>query len=196
MKRIGIFIFAAALALAGCSNQDGSFDNKMFINADSYRSEVRVATDEGVKTLTRRLSVAVAKPLDNDIDVTVVKSPELLDTYRMAWYDETAELLPDANCNLEGLSTVLRKGDVTSKDIELTFTGLDKLDYSKVYVLPVTIAPKGVEVLERAKTMYFVVKEASLVNTVADIKGNRAWPVWDNWEAVKSLETFTYCHWS
>ena len=82
---------------------------------------------------------------------------------------------------------MLRKGDVTSKDIELTFTGLDKLDYSKVYVLPVTIAPKGVEVLERAKTMYFVVKEASLVNTVADIKGNRAWPVWDNWEAVKSL---------
>lgn len=191
MKRIGIFIFVATLALAGCSNLDGSFENKMFINADSYRSEVRVATDEGVKTLTRSLSVSVAKPLDNDIDVTVVKSPELLDTYRMAWYDETAELLPDANCNLEGLSTVLRRGDVTSKDIEFTFTGLDKLDYSKVYVLPVTVVSKGVEVLERAKTMYFVVKEASLVNTVADIKGNRAWPIWDNWEAVKNLETFT-----
>ena len=168
MKRTGIFIFAAALALTGCSIQDGSFENKMFINADNYRSEVRVATDEGVKTLTRNLSVSVAKPLDNDIDVTVVKSPELLDTYRKAWYDETAELLPDAN-----------------------FTGLDKLDYSKVYVLPVTIAPNGVEVLERAKTMYYVVKEASLVNAVADIKGNRAWPVWDNWAAVKNLETFT-----
>ena len=191
MKRTGIFIFAAALALTGCSIQDGSFENKMFINADNYRSEVRVATDEGVKTLTRNLSVSVAKPLDNDIDVTVVKSPELLDTYRKAWYDETAELLPDANCSLDGLSTVLRKGDVTSKDIELTFTGLDKLDYSKVYVLPVTIAPNGVEVLERAKTMYYVVKEASLVNAVADIKGNRAWPVWDNWAAVKNLETFT-----
>mgnify|MGYP000732013727 FL=1 len=147
MKRTGIFIFAAALALTGCSIQDGSFENKMFINADNYRSEVRVATDEGVKTLTRNLSVSVAKPLDNDIDVTVVKSPELLDTYRKAWYDETAELLPDANCSLDGLSTVLRKGDVTSKDIELTFTGLDKLDYSKVYVLPVTIAPNGVEML-------------------------------------------------
>lgn len=191
MKRTGIFIFAAALALTGCSIQDGSFENKMFINADNYRSEVRVATDEGVKTLTRNLSVSVAKPLDNDIDVTVVKSPELLDTYRKAWYDEMAELLPDANCSLDGLSTVLRKGDVTSKDIELTFTGLDKLDYSKVYVLPVTIAPNGVEVLERAKTMYYVVKEASLVNAVADIKGNRAWPVWDNWAAVKNLETFT-----
>ena len=129
MKRTGIFIFAAALAL---TIQDGSFENKMFINADIYRSEVRVATDEGVKTLTRNLSVSVAKPLDNDIDVAVVKSPELLDTYRKAWYDETAELLPDANCSLDGLSTVLRKGDVTSKDIELTFTGLDKLDYSKV----------------------------------------------------------------
>lgn len=191
MKRTGIFIFAAALALVGCSKQDGSFENKMFIKADSYRSEVRVATDEGVKTLKRNLSVAIAQPLENDIDVKVVKSPELLETYRKAWYEPTAELLPDENCNLEGLSTVLRGGDVASKDIELTFSGLDKLDYSKVYVLPVTIVSDGVAVLERAKTMYYVVKEASLVNYVADLKSNRSWPVWDNWDQVKNLETFT-----
>lgn len=191
MKRTGIFIFAATLALVGCSKQDGSFENKMFIKADSYRSEVRVATDEGVKTLKRNLSVAIAQPLENDIDVKVVKSPELLETYRKAWYEPTAELLPDENCNLEGLSTVLRGGDVASKDIELTFTGLDKLDYSKVYVLPVTIVSDGVAVLERAKTMYYVVKEASLVNYVADLKINRSWPVWDNWDQVKNLETFT-----
>lgn len=191
MKRTGIFIFAATLALVGCSKQDGSFENKMFINADSYRSEVRVATDEGVKTLKRNLSVAIAQPLENDIDVKVVKSPELLETYRKAWYEPTAELLPDENCNLEGLSTVLRGGDVASKDIELTFTGLDKLDYSKVYVLPVTIVSDGVAVLERAKTMYYVVKEASLVNYVADLKSNRSWPVWDNWDKVKNLEAFT-----
>ena len=191
MKRTGIFIFAATLALVGCSKQDGSFENKMFIKADSYRSEVRVATDEGVKTLKRNLSVAIAQPLENDIDVKVVKSPELLETYRKAWYEPAAELLPDENCNLEGLSTVLRGGDVASKDIELTFTGLDKLDYSKVYVLPVTIVSDGVAVLERAKTMYYVVKEASLVNYVADLKSNRSWPVWDNWDQVKNLETFT-----
>lgn len=191
MKRTGIFIFAAALALVGCSKQDGSFENKMFIKADSYRSEVRVATDEGVKTLKRSLSVAIAQPLENDIDVKVVKSPELLETYCKAWYEPAAELLPDENCDLEGLSTVLRGGDVASKDIELTFTGLDKLDYSKVYVLPVTIVSDGVAVLERAKTMYYVVKEASLVNYVADLKGNRSWPVWDNWDQVKNLETFT-----
>ena len=191
MKRTGIFIFAATLALVGCSKQDGSFENKMFIKADSYRSEVRVATDEGVKTLKRNLSVAIAQPLENDIDVKVVKSPELLETYRKAWYEPTAELLPDENCNLEGLSTVLRGGDVASKDIELTFTGLDKLDYSKVYVLPVTIVSDGVAMLERAKTMYYVVKEASLVNYVADLKSNRSWPVWDNWDKVKNLEAFT-----
>lgn len=191
MKRTGIFIFAATLALVGCSKQDGSFENKMFIKADSYRSEVRVATDEGVKTLKRNLSVAIAQPLENDIDVKVVKSPELLETYRKAWYEPAAELLPDENCDLEGLSTVLRGGDVASKDIELTFSGLDKLDYSKVYVLPVTIVSDGVAVLERAKTMYYVVKEASLVNYVADLKSNRSWPVWDNWDQVKNLETFT-----
>lgn len=40
MKRTGIFIFAAALALTGCSIQDGSFENKMFINAEDRKSVV------------------------------------------------------------------------------------------------------------------------------------------------------------
>ena len=51
MKRnIVIYGFiAVALALVGCSKQQDSFENKLFVNANSYRNEVRVATDEGVK---------------------------------------------------------------------------------------------------------------------------------------------------
>lgn len=78
-----------------------------------------------------------------------------------------------------------------SDDLSIVFDGLDKLDYTKQYVLPITVSADGINILDRAKTMYFVIKEASLVNFVADMKSNRAWPIWDNWEKVANLEQLT-----
>lgn len=193
MKRnIVIYGFiAAALALVGCSKQQDSFENKLFVNANSYRNEVRVATDEGVKTLNRSVELGIAQPMSNDIHVNFVKSPELLDIYRRAYYDPEVELLPENVCDLSGVEAVIRAGDVASKPVTLTFNGLDKLDYTKSYVLPVSIKSYGIEVLNSSRTLYYVVKEASLVNCVAELKSNRAWPVWDNFDKVKNLETFT-----
>lgn len=193
MKRdIVIYGFiAAALAFVGCSKQQDSFENKLFVNANSYRSEVRVATDEGVKTLSRSVELGIAQPMSNDIHVNFVKSPELLDIYRRAYYDPEVELLPENVCDLSGVEAVIRAGDVASKPVTLTFNGLDKLDYTKSYVLPVSIKSDGIEVLNSSRTLYYVVKEASLVNCVAELKSNRAWPVWDNFDKVKNLETFT-----
>lgn len=193
MKRnIVIYGFiAAALALVGCSKQQDSFENKLFVNANSYRNEVRVATDEGVKTLNRSVELGIAQPMSNDIHVNFVKSPELLDIYRRAYYDPEVELLPENVCDLSGVEAVIRAGDVASKPVTLTFNGLDKLDYTKSYVLPVSIKSDGIEVLNSSRTLYYVVKEASLVNCVAELKSNRAWPVWDNFDKVKNLETFT-----
>lgn len=193
MKRnIVIYGFiAAALALVGCSKQQDSFENKLFVNANSYRNEVRVATDEGVKTLNRSVELGIAQPMSNDIHVNFVKSPELLDIYRRAYYDPEVELLPENVCDISGVEAVIRAGDVASKPVTLTFNGLDKLDYTKSYVLPVSIKSDGIEVLNSSRTLYYVVKEASLVNCVAELKSNRAWPVWDNFDKVKNLETFT-----
>lgn len=193
MKRnIVIYGFiAAALALVGCSKQQDSFENKLFVNANSYRNEVRVATDEGVKTLNRSVELGIAQPMSNDIHVNFVKSPELLDIYRRAYYDPEVELLPENVCDLSGVEAVIRAGDVASKPVTLTFNGLDKLDYTKSYVLPVSIKSDGIEVLNSSRTLYYVVKEASLVNCVTELKSNRAWPVWDNFDKVKNLETFT-----
>ncbi len=193
MKRntITFGILAAVLALSACSRHDGTFENKLFINAGSYKSEVRVATDEGVSVLTRSIEVGVAQPADKDIHVSFVRSSELLDTYRRAYYDESVELLPESVCDLSGLEAVVRAGDVASTPVDITFTDLDKLDYSKSYVLPVSVETAGIEVLKRSKTIYYVVKKASLVNYVGDLKSNRAWPVWDDFAEVRDLETFT-----
>ena len=182
---------SACIAAIACSKQGENFENKVFIQANSYKNEVKVATDEGVKELSKEISVAVAKPMSEDIKVIFKKSSDLLETYRNAYYDSKAELLPDANCDLSGVEAVIRKGDVASDKVNIKFTGLDKLDYTKNYVLPVSIEAGNASVLSRAKTMYFVVKEASLVNFVADMKSNRAWPIWDGFEKVKDLEAFT-----
>lgn len=178
-------------ALVACNKMNDGFENKAFINAENLRNEVRVATDEGVVALTKTITVGIAQPVANDVNVSVVSSPELLETYRTAYYHKDAELLPEANYNLEGVVAKIKAGDVLSSDLELVFDGLDKLDYSKQYVLPVTVSTDGIEMLERSKTMYFVIKEASLVNYVADMKSNRAWPIWDGWEKVADLKQFT-----
>ena len=178
-------------ALVACNKMNDGFENKAFINAENLRNEVRVATDEGVVALTKTITVGIAQPVANDVNVSVVSSPELLETYRTAYYHKDAELLPEANYNLEGVVAKIKAGDVLSSNLELVFDGLDKLDYSKQYVLPVTVATEGIQMLERSKTMYFVIKEASLVNYVADMKSNRAWPIWDGWEKVADLKQFT-----
>ena len=189
-NKITIALLSVA-ALMSCDRQNDSFENKLFINAENFRNEVRVATDEGVKELTKSITVAMAQPEAQDVNVTLRRADELFDTYRQAYYDEEAVLLPAENIDLSGLSTVVKAGDVSSENIDLVFKNLDRLDYSKQYVLPVTIEAEGMEVLERAKTMYFVIKEASLVNYVAEMKDNRAWPIWDNWEKVANLEQLT-----
>lgn len=178
-------------AVFSCNKMDDKFENKAFINTENLREEVRVATDEGVIALTKTITVGVAQPEQNDINVTVKESPELLETYRTAYYHKDVELLPEANYNLEGVVAKIKAGDVLSNNLDIVFDGLDKLDYSKQYVLPVTVATEGIEMLERSKTMYFVIKEASLVNFVADMKSNRAWPIWDGWEKVADLKQFT-----
>ena len=192
MKRtlyISIIALAAA-SLASC-NKDGSFENKLFYDTTSFKNEIRVATDEGTETLTKSVSVAMARPEANDVVVKFERRDDLLETYRAAYYDSEAELLPSANCDIEGLQAIIRSGDVSSPAVNISFTGLDKLDYSKQYVVPVSISSENLPVLERSSIMYFVVKEASLVNYVADMKGNCAWPIWDDFAQVKNLQTFT-----
>ena len=185
------FALLSAMAVISCERQNDGFENKLFIDAENFKNEVRVATDEGVAELVKPIKVAMAQPMAQDVNVTLRRADELFDTYRQAYYHDDAELLPAEYCNLDDIKSVVKAGDIASDDINIAFKNLDKLDYSKQYVLPVTIEADGIAVLERAKTMYFVIKEASLVNYVAEMYENRAWPIRDNWEKVSYLEQFT-----
>ncbi len=184
--------FVAGIAFSSCQDDGKSFDNKMFIDGDNYKSEVRVATDENMSEMTRTMTVSIARPLDSDLEISVVKSPEMLDTYRQAYYDSSAELLPDEYCDISSVKSVIKSGFVSSSEMEFKFVNLDKgLDFSKTYVLPVSIVSDKISALPRAKTMYFVVTEAALVNSAAYLASNCAWPEWGAFSEVENMEHFT-----
>ena len=195
MNKISILTMSVvALVLSGCQSSESAhhFENKVFIEADSYAHRLMVQTDEGVKELDYDLTVGMALPKEEDVTVQLARQPELLDNYRNAYYDYTAEILPAENYDLGDLKAVIPAGSVQSEAITLNFTNLDKLDYSRNYVVPVSISDAGGEgILESGKTIYLVVREASLINAVADIDDNRAWVEWKNKTPLQNMEEFT-----
>ena len=67
----------------------------------------------------------------------------------------------------------IKTGEISGDDIIVNFVNLNQLDASRRYVLPVTITDvSGIGVLESARTTYFIIKGAALINVVANIKEN------------------------
>ena len=66
-----------SIILAGCQNNDENeqhYDNKLFISASNFTKEILFkAGDTNVET---GLSVAIAKPEEHDIKVTMSPAPE------------------------------------------------------------------------------------------------------------------------
>ncbi|MEI3583130.1 MAG: DUF1735 domain-containing protein [Alistipes shahii] len=82
---------------------------------------------------------------------------------------------------------------VESAPLTFAFTNLDNLpiEEKQRYVLPVRIvSADGMNILESARTVYFVFSKAALINVVAEMENNCAWPEWTaDTEAVKDMET-------
>ena len=198
MNRIIKILAAAALTTGFVScqgdNEAHDFENKVFINATTFATKMNVATDEGVDELKAEFSLGMADVEQSDVEITI--APMLdeahLNKYCMAYYNDNAALLDAKNFSIEKESIVVPAGNIVSSAIEVTFKGLKGLDYSKDYVLPVSIvSTSGPVVLESARTIYFVVREGSLINVVADISSNKLWPEWKDFDEVKDMEQFT-----
>ena len=193
MKRtLTIASLFSLLSLAAC-HDDENFENKIYIDCN-VRNEVRVAVDEKVEEMDFSFRACVARPVSKDLKVNFTVAPEMLETYKVAFGDEKALLLPEAHYNLSVLDAEIKQGRVESNDIVVPFKNLGEgqgLDYTKKYVLPANIEADGLDVLSNAKTLYLVVMKASLVNMAADMYSNRAWPVWDNFTEVQDMEHFT-----
>lgn len=171
MKNFKLYTLALLLAgslLTSCED-DENFDNKLYFTSTSKSSSILFKST--TPTAQRSVQVALAKQEPHDVEVTYKVSPELVATYNQAFYDK-AIMLPAENYDMPETKVVISAGSVLSKELPVNFKGLDKLDREKIYVLPVTIASANIDLLESARTAYFVFKGAALINVVADIDGN------------------------
>lgn len=192
-KYLIVLFVLSAIAFTGCRmSEDHNFSNRVFIFADKFVQQLRVQTDENVNEMSSKMYLSMAELEDNDVEVMLRVAPELLDRYRLGYYDESACLLPEGHCILPEMKVVIKAGNISSSPVEFVFTDLAGLDYSRNYVLPVKAETvSGPEVLSTSSTMYFVIREASLINIVADMESNCAWPEWKDFDEVADMETFT-----
>lgn len=175
-------LVSLSIVLGSCQDNDENkqhYDNKLFISASNFTKEILFKS--GNANVETDISVAIAKPEEHDIEVTIAATPDLLSTYKMAYYDETAILLPEEYYSIPETSITIKSGSIVSPKLPIEFINIGNLDRNQVYVLPVTIkSAKGIEVLQSAKNYYYVFRAASLVNVVCDIKNNRAYPDFNN----------------
>lgn len=184
---------AVAAALAGCGKDNAGthhYDNKAFISASALTEQILVETE--TDSYTRELTIGIASPEDHDVSATFRTAPELLDTYRKAYYDNNAELLPEGICTIENPVASIVSGTVESTPVTLEFSNTGTLDLDKRYVLPVTVSEvSGIDFLESKKTFYYIFRGASIINMVGDLSENRAWPEWGSFEQVRNMSAFT-----
>ena len=162
--KLNILLFGGlclAFSLVGCTENDENFDNKLFISTSVFTEDVLFKA--GMPNQVSDISVAIAKPEDHEIKVTIAPDPALLETYKLTYYEEDVELLPEEFYSMEETTTVINAGSIASTS------------------LPVTIrSVEGIDVLQSAKTYYYVFRAASLVNVVANMNRNRAYPDFNN----------------
>lgn len=192
MKLKNIYLVSMAL-LAGvftaCNDDDiENFDNQVYISAEEKTSTVLLKNT--IHTAEGSFQIAMARPAEQDLTITVKADPSLVSTYNAAYYD-VAENLPEGYYSLNTPQTTILEGAVLSDNITVSFKNLTELNPDKVYVLPVTIDQSNVGVLQSASTMYYVLKGAALINVVPDMTKNLLWVNWTKPEVVNDLRQLT-----
>ena len=194
LNKLNIAVAAlAAVALAGCKNEDLSrqhYDNKLFISATNFTDEMLIKAAN--PSYEREITAGIAKPVGQDISIEFAAAPELFDHYRQAYYDEDVKLLSEEFYQFDETKTRIQAGSVASVPVTIRFVDVNLLDKNERYVLPVTIrSVSGIDVLPSARSVYYIFKGAALINVVAGITENRAWPDWKDASPVTNMRTFT-----
>ena len=195
--KYSLILLAGALTFTGCKTEsekmdEHHFDNRLYLTASSSTDEILVKQTGSAVEVSRTLTIGTALMADNDITAKLVAAPELLDTYKQAYYDEEAIILPSEMCEIPEPEMKITKGSNVSPAVTINFTGLESLDREIVYVMPVKLADiQGIDALDSKTAVYYVFKGAALINVVADLAENRAYPSWKDGSIVNNMTNFT-----
>ncbi|MCP3893995.1 MULTISPECIES: DUF1735 and LamG domain-containing protein [Bacteroides] len=190
MKRINLYLISMALLSAmitSCKNEE-SFDNNVFVNAAVKTNNILLKST--IETSQRSFQIALAQRENQEVIVHFEVNPDQVATYNEAYYSN-AELLPEGFYELSNKEVQITAGSVRSTDITVRFLNLNTLNREKIYVLPVSIASANVGILQSGRTIYYVLKGAALINTVADIEKNNLYVDWKKPEVVTNMRKLT-----
>lgn len=180
--------FCGVMALAACQDDMEHFDNWLY-NTTQQQSILFV--EEETDSDTRTLQAQLAMPSTVDISFTYEVDAAQVDYYNTA-YSDSAVLLPSDYYEIPNPTVVIPAGVVESSEVEVRFRNLLTLDKTQVYVLPVSIGGANIGQLASRRTVYFVVKEASLINVVANLRENSVCiPQWNNPSRLNNLSQLT-----
>ena len=174
MKRFHTALLAACavlLSLTGCNKKPapcGDFDNKVYI--DQNTSVTTLLVKPSATTDERSFHAATPKPVECEVKLLFEADESLVAEYNR-FYGEQAEMLPATYFEVTGGETSIAAGSTRSADVTVRFHDLGQLATRSRHVLPVTLrSAEGIAVLESARTLYYVLRGAAIINVVADLE--------------------------
>ena len=184
-----LFVLLLAVNVVSCQDDAESFDSKV-ITGDVSKKVATHLLKPGVDEMLQTFQATIPQPVESDIHIVYKAEPSLVTTYNEIYYD-AAVALPEDYYEVKESNVIINKGSVVSTDVVLHFKDLTALNSNLVYVLPVTVAESDWELLESARTVYYVFKGAALINTVANIKERRLKPNYLHAGVLNGLRTIT-----
>jgi len=121
----------------------------------------------------RSFRAAAPKPVGKEVGLLFeADAGRVADYNRMS--GEEAAMLPENYFEIVGGKTSIPVGTNRSADVTVRFHNLGELDTEALHVLPVTLRKAdGAAVLENARTIYYVLRSAAIINVVADLSTRR-----------------------
>lgn len=180
MKRYLYYIISVLFFTAvttGCQTDFEKFDNRAFISDGSLLNTILLHKE--TVSEEKLLRVELVKPAEEEVLVNYRVDAKLVEDFNLI-YKENAIMLPEENFELSGLQVTIPAGSMTSTAVTLSFKNLNQLNRELTYVLPVTLDNANLGILESQRTSYYVIKEASLIYTSADITKNRLTLNWND----------------
>lgn len=185
------FLAFATVAFSSCKtddiNEEHHYDNKLYVSSTPVCDDLLIKPS--ITSAAREITYRLAAPAAQNIDITFDAIPSQTASYNLI-YNDNAEALDAKYYTIPTTTTTIKAGDISSDNILIQFQNTNELDKSKRYVLPVSIvSASNIDILESARTAYFVFKGAALINVVANIK-KMYFPI--NWAStVNDLATVT-----
>ncbi len=167
MKQYIPAVLLMGAVFTACQDNMEDFDNSVY--APSVDTSSTINVKPGMETATGYVEGRLSKEADGDVTVTFAANPAKVADYN-AYYTQNCLELPSKYYKIPEASVVIPAGGNSTGKVAVDFVNLTELDITKTYVLPVSMESTVGSLSNN--TYYFVLKEASLVSVVANMKEN------------------------